>query len=1204
MEDTNPHPPKRRRFFAVSSPSPPREESDPILPSTPQQQQREPHDHYYHTDPTSNTTPFADQDEEDDDVAFDDPAEDGIKIEVDTETETAEIKDLSLRLDGAMLESVVGELSSDVLRRLDDISGGNIERAINMYLDGSWKDIKPSSPAIPKPKPVKQSPFDTLFTQNNSTNANTNNNKRKSPAGISQTSTAAAAAPTPSSSSDEETAQRLDRMPLERYIGSFGAEGWAIRSGSNLLSHGEEVIIDRQQPQQVQKTVRRGKGRPTAVVSQPAAKRKDIVVRFSNSRGEEIGRLPHETAQFVSTLMDQKICSFKGVCVYAPEVLRSNDTIFLQLKCFMLRGTFAPRVLRLTDTNRSTGLFETKETEEEKALRLRQTSLVKLFNEIRLFPTSSGQDSKAKREGLLQVAEMAEEKEKEEAARGNNTPVRDEEEPQEGKELEQDQLDQLYRKAQTFDFNSPEAGPAETFTMNLRRYQKQALHWMLNKERDKKNEGQTESMHPLWEEYTWPVKDENDKELPVVENQEKFYVNPYSGELSLKFPVQEQNCLGGILADEMGLGKTIEMLSLIHTNRNEPEVTSGSDSKPFNLPRLPKNSDTVEPAPYTTLVVAPMSLLSQWASEAEAASKPGTLRTIIYYGSDKSLDLRAQCSAANSHNAPNVIITSYGVVLSEYTQIANTASGSRATSGGLFSIQFFRIILDEAHNIKNRQSKTAKACYELDALHRWVLTGTPIVNRLEDLFSLVRFLRVEPWSNFAYWRTFITVPFESKDFLRALDVVQTVLEPLVMRRTKDMKQPDGTPLVPLPPKTIVIEEIELSKAERAVYDFIYTFVKRSFAENVEAGSVMKSYTTIFAQILRLRQSCCHPTLVRKKEVVADEVEAEAAEAEAKGLTDNMDLQALIDKFTSQENDGNNGEAVNNNYGAHVLQQIKEEAENECPICSNEPIEEMTVTACYHMACKKCLLSVIEYAKGKGEQARCFNCREAIDEKELYEVVKHETEGVAGGGGGGGLLTAFKENNNVPVPEFSLRRLAANKSSAKIDALIANLKRLRREKPGMKSVVFSQFTSFLNLIEPALARERIQFVRFDGGMSQQQRAVVLNKFKTHNSEAAGGLVLLISLKAGGVGLNLTEAKRVFMMDPWWSFAVEAQAIDRIHRMGQTEEVVVHRFVVKGSVEERMVHKIQERKKFIASSLGMMSAEEKRAQRIEDIKDLLS
>lgn len=264
--------------------------------------------------------------------------------------------------------------------------------------------------------------------------------------------------------------------------------------------------------------------------------------------------------------------------------------------------------------------------------------------------------------------------------------------------------------------------------------------------------------------------------------------------------MQEQNCLGGILADEMGLGKTIEMLSLIHTHKSDiAEHSSVATSTSVNnLPRLPKASSSVEAAPCTTLVVAPMSLLAQWQSEAEKASKSGTLKTLVYYGSDKTANLQNLCCAANAANAPNVVVTSYGVVLSEFNQVAANG-GTRGSHGGLFSLDYFRVILDEAHHIKNRQSKTAKACYELAATHRWVLTGTPIVNRLEDLFSLVRFLKVEPWSNFSFWKTFITVPFEGKDFIRALDVVQTVLEPLVLRRTKDMKTPEGEALVPLPP---------------------------------------------------------------------------------------------------------------------------------------------------------------------------------------------------------------------------------------------------------------------------------------------------------------------------------------------------------------------------------------------------------------------
>ena len=378
---------------------------------------------------------------------------------------------------------------------------------------------------------------------------------------------------------------------------------------------------------------------------------------------------------------------------------------------------------------------------------------------------------------------------------GSSTP---EDEAEEGKELEQDQLDALYKKAQSFDFNTPEAEPPDSFAMTLRPYQKQSLYWMISKEKDRILRDGAVSMHPLWEEYTWPAKDVDDKELPHVSDQTNFYVNPYSGELSLDFPAQEQHCLGGILADEMGLGKTIQMLSLVHSHKSpvaiEARRPSAGITNVNNLTRLPSSSAGVVSAPCTTLVVAPMSLLAQWQSEAENASVEGTLKSMVYYGGDKIGNLQGLCAESNAACAPDVVITSYGVVLSEFSQIA-AKKGDKKGHRGLFSLNFFRIILDEAHTIKNRQAKTAKACYALEAEHRWVLTGTPIVNRLEDLFSLVRFLQVEPWNNFSFWKTFITVPFESKDFMRALDVVQTVLEPLVMRRTKDMKTPDGQPYV-------------------------------------------------------------------------------------------------------------------------------------------------------------------------------------------------------------------------------------------------------------------------------------------------------------------------------------------------------------------------------------------------------------------------
>ena len=1042
--------------------------------------------------------------------------------------------------DQQTFESFIGDkIEPEALDRLREASRDNMERAVNMYFDGSWKTAASGSS-------LSNSNRRTL-TINGFTNPTSSDKGAKEP--LVRTVS--------------PKILLREAMPDFRYVGAFGVGGWATRSGTTLIKHGEAVRIERQKIQPLKAPAGKSRGRPAApqVVPKPnsaAAKRVDVIVRFTNSKSEEIGRLPRETANWVSTLIDQKVCRFEGTCVYAPERIRTNDTIFLQLRCSLLRSAFDTGGFKPAD-NRKTGMFEEKETSEEKELRLRQVALVKLFEEINLLPSkTSATTTKHKREGLLQAAEVAEQFETQQIQKGQsgeNGASSPPEEVEEGKEVEQDQLDALYKKAQSFDFDAPAAEPAETFAMDLRHYQKQALHWMMAKEKDERDENREVSMHPLWEEYSWPTADMEDKELPRVIDQDSFYVNPYSGELSLNLPIQEQHCLGGILADEMGLGKTIEMMSLIHSHKSEiatriQGMTSSAPTSVNNLPRLPSRLNSIELAPCTTLVVAPMSLLAQWQSEAENASKDGTLKSIVYYGNDKTADLQALCCEANAASAPNVVVTSYGVVLSEFNQVA-ARNGDRG--GGLFSLKFFRVILDEAHHIKNRMAKSSKACYEIEAEHRWVLTGTPIVNRLEDLFSLVRFLRVEPWNNFSFWKTFITVPFESKDFMRALDVVQTVLEPLVLRRTKDMRTPTGEALVPLPPKTVDIIDIELSKPEREVYDHIFTRAKRTFAANVQAGTVLKAYTSIFAQILRLRQSCCHPILTRNQTLVADEEEAAELADAATGLADDIDLQSLIERFTAATDDS----ADTNAFGAHVLEQIRDEADNECPICSEEPMIEQTVTGCWHSACKKCLLDYIAHQTDKAEVPRCFNCREVLNTRDIFEVVKDEGHPESLDG----------------KPKLSLQRLGSN-SSAKIRALLSHLKALRKELPGTKCVVFSQFTSFLSLIEPALTRISIPFLRLDGSMAQKDRASVLKNFAASKK----GVVLLLSLRAGGVGLNLTMAKRVYMMDPWWSFAVEAQAIDRVHRMGQTDEVKVCRFIVRESVEERML-KIQDRKKFM-------------------------
>ncbi|CAI7675344.1 unnamed protein product [Penicillium manginii] len=1083
-----------------------------------------------------------------------------------------------------LFTSIIGEqLPYESIKAIQTAASSNVERAVNIYFDGSWK------------KPAKSS--STANGRLKSTTIRATLPLQQNSAGDSSGSSSSA-----KGNNIYDPSPVLRKQPATRYIGAFGVGGWATRSGLALLKHGDPVNIERARSQPVTKRARNGK----IIVNQKG----DVLTRFTNTQGQEIGRLPHETAE-----------------------VRVNDTVYLQLRCFLRkeafqRGPFADT----SDDNRAVSMFEEKESTEEKSLRLRQVALVKLFHEINLQPTSINPTTeKHKREGLLQAAEMAEKYDGVKKEKSKTSKDDDESSSEDDtQELEEDQLDSLYRKAQSFDFNMPEAEPGPDFVLDLRKYQKQALHWMLSKEKDKQ-QGRERSMHPLWEEYIWPTKDVDDKDLPAAEGIDHFYVNPYSGDLSVDFPAQEQRCLGGVLADEMGLGKTIEMLSLVHTNKTEPRTeTSNGISSVNDLARVPNSSTAVVPAPYTTLVVAPTSLLAQWESEALKASTPGTMRVLMYYGSEKAVNLRDICCEAKHASAPHVIVTSYGVVLSEFRQLGLQSSMAAGAHNGLFSVEFFRVILDEAHLIKNRRSKSARACYELKSLHRWVLTGTPIVNRLEDLFSLVRFLKVEPWSNFSFWKTFITVPFESKEYVRALNVVQSVLEPLVLRRTKSMKTPDGEPLVPLPRRVINIEEVELSQQEREIYDCIYTRARRTYNENVAAGTLMSSYSTIFAQILRLRQTCCHPILTRKKEIVADEETLAAALEATSELKDDMDLQELINQFsTSTENaESETAEAEDRSmkkFTAHALRQIQTDSSGECPICCEDEMIEPAVTACWHSACKKCLEDFLRHQMNKGEQARCFSCRVPVDAKDIFEVVKHPAI----------PMEKLPFDEDLPAitelaPRISLRRInplsPSAHTSAKIHALISHLGRI---PPNTKSIVVSQFTSFLDLIGDQLSRVGVSHLRLDGSMPQKARAAVLAEFTKTDTyvdeivdteddsprkkkasaskpqpSSPPATVLLLSLKAGGVGLNLTVASNVFMMDPWWSFAIEAQAIDRVHRMGQTRDVAVTRFVVKDSIEGRILS-VQERKMNIAGTLGLRvggddADDDKKKDKLADLK----
>ena len=514
--DIDQRPVKKRRFFVEDSPEPERALFSTASPLTDALS-------------TANTTPQE---------TLPEPHSSQTDLSIHNSKDESAVG-FSLGFEKDTFESFVGDkVAPATFHKLREVSGDNMERAINMYLDGSWANMS-THPAHTPSSSSKASAIHSRLSDQSS--------KQHKP--VEKRS---------SELMDRENI--LDIMPEYRYVGSFGVGAWATRSGTGLIKMGEAIKIERSKIKAPTKLGRGGK----VIQTNAARMRGDVIVRFLNPRGEEVGRLPKETANWVSTLMDQKVCRFDGVCFLAPERIRVNDTIELQLRCSLLRRAFEVSGFQMPEDNRTTGFFEEKETSDEKNLRLRQVAMVKLFDEVNLHPTTvNDTTARHKRQGILQAAEIAEQYDKEKenkksksspdpksAKDGNSSPPEEEEE-EEGKELEQDQLDSLYKKAQSFDFDTPTREPSDTFVMDLRKYQKQALHWMISKEKDEKSDKKETSMHPLWEEYKWPTKDVDDQDVPTVVNQSSFYVNPYSGELSLDFPVQEQHCLGGILADGM-----------------------------------------------------------------------------------------------------------------------------------------------------------------------------------------------------------------------------------------------------------------------------------------------------------------------------------------------------------------------------------------------------------------------------------------------------------------------------------------------------------------------------------------------------------------------------------------------------------------------------------------------------------------------------
>ncbi|KAI0095220.1 SNF2 family N-terminal domain-containing protein [Irpex rosettiformis] len=961
-----------------------------------------------------------------------------------------------------------------------------------------------------------------------------------------------------------EYTEELSDSPFESaFLGAFiVGNAWCTVKGKGYIKPGDEICIERDEPftptpaRAEAKKVNGKKGTKTkggkkqisiATMFKPpptkfVKKKQEAIVRITNRGGFEFGRLPLDVATWVSRLLDLDIVDFRGsTMIDCPPTLHSGAEVIVSLSVHLKAAAFMRHTISSSQQPRH--MFnEGQETEAEQNLRQRKAALTHLFEVLDLHPIARGSISRSVR-GLNKedLALLTKDDRKfQKSAKGTKTEiVGDGEEIEveaDVEELSENQLNLIYRKAQQNDTTMVERDPAETFSLTLRGYQKQALNWMYDMEASTDSVRKEQAMHPLWKEYAFPA----DPNIGVIDltDERPFYFNEYSGELSLEFPVAERKFKGGILADQMGMGKTIMLSALIQTARTPEEPPADQGTSKRRQLRLDNkfriaNLHTPVKGPSATLIVAPTSLLSQWAEELQRSSQPGTLKTLVWHGQNR-LDLE---SAVQQENGVDVVITSYGTLVSEHAR-------SERMPSPVFEIEWLRIILDEAHSAKNRQSKTAKAVYALQARRRWAVTGTPIVNRLEDLFSLLRFLRFTPWSDYTFFRSFVTLPFLGRD-PKAIEVVQVILETVLLRREKNMLDSDGKPIVALPAKEVTIENLEFSPLERKIYDSLYSSAKETFESWRVKGLASKNYTSILAMLMRLRRAVLHPSLVVSG--------ADGGHTKLSTKNGAVDIDAMIQQFAQGDKSPNLSSA----FVEDVLANLNAEENAECPICLDVMQYPMVIPGCLHQCCKDCITAFLSNLADKGEQGRCPSCSYSpVQEADLLEVMRKKQ------------TTSDEQASTLT---FTLRRNDF-RSSTKLDALVQNLRRLRDQDPCFRAVVFSQFTSFLDLIQMILEREGLAWYRFDGTMDVKKRNDAVSSFKVTSREPK---IMIISLKAGGVGLNLTNANHVFMMDCWWNSAIENQAIDRVHRIGQEKTVYVKHFIISETIEGRVLE-IQKRK----------------------------
>ncbi|KAH0371661.1 hypothetical protein KCU65_g1691, partial [Aureobasidium melanogenum] len=533
------------------------------------------------------------------------------------------------------------------------------------------------------------------------------------------------------------------------------------------------------------------------------------------------------------------------------------------------------------------------------------------------------------------------------------------------------------------------------------------------------------------------------------------------------------------------------------------------------------------PQKQPTLVLVPPVALMQWSSEIGEYTD-GKLKVLVYHGTN-----------AKSKNMTVSDLKKYDVIMISYNSLESlhrkeVKGWSRGgdlvkEASPIHALTYHRLILDEAHSIKTRTTQVAKACFALKGKYKWCLSGTPVQNRIGEFFSLLRFLEVRPFADYFCKKCPCSLLHWSLDSqhmcteckhtgMEHVSVFnQELLNPITQSEDTQARSEAMDKLFLITSRIMLrrmkrdyVSSMELPPKEVIVHNEFFGDIERDFSQSIMSNTARQFDTYVSRGVMLNNYANIFGLIMQMRQV--------------------SNHPDLILKKKSDE-------------GMNVLI---------CNIC-DEPAEEPIRSKCKHDFCRSCVKNYAQSVEEDSGDVDCPRCHIPLSiDFDMPELEQNEE--------------AVKKNsiiNRIKMENWT--------SSTKIEMLVYDLYKLRSKKQTLKSIVFSQFTSMLQLIEWRLRRAGFSTVMLDGSMTPQQRQKSIEHFMTDPDVE----VFLVSLKAGGVALNLTEASRVFIVDPWWNPAAEWQSADRCHRIGQRRPCVITRLCIEDSVESRIVM-LQEKK----------------------------